>query len=407
MEITKKELGRRLRAARKNVRLTQERAASALTLPRVAITQIEAGNRPVSSIELFQLARLYRRDVSELLSESPLQEDPFTSLHFEEWQDQPELYSEIESVLSLLREAVNLESYLGDSLSALPPTYRFSDPLSVQKAVEQGKELAILERKRLDVGSAPLLDIAGLISAQDIWTASVSLPDFISGFCLKIKQENLAILVNQSLRAARMRAAYAHEYAHALLDRDRRLTPTCAKNASDLFEKRANAFATEFLLPENGVIESLERIKKYGISRADAWLYDVANDRTVLQEKRSDSGMSPVNVQDVALLAHEYRVTYEMVVYQLPAVGAVKKRELQSLLEKQKEGQKLAANLHLFDPEELPEENGLLCLQRRLALLAIEAYRREKITSGRFREICRMARLPAEELFEIAQSSFK
>lgn len=58
--------------------------------------------------------------------------------------------------MSLLREAVKLESYRGDSLSALPPAYRFSDPLSVQKAVEQGKELAILERKRLDISSAPL-----------------------------------------------------------------------------------------------------------------------------------------------------------------------------------------------------------------------------------------------------------
>jgi Zn-dependent peptidase ImmA (M78 family) len=56
----------------------------------------------------------------------------------------------------------------------------------------------------------------------------------------------LVILVNSSPVRARRRFSYAHEYAHALLDRDRQVTVTSTDNAAELIEKRANAFAASF-----------------------------------------------------------------------------------------------------------------------------------------------------------------
>ena len=58
----------RLREAREYIGLSQEEVASVLKLSRPAVTNIEAGTRKVEALELKQLARLYGRPVSYLLS---------------------------------------------------------------------------------------------------------------------------------------------------------------------------------------------------------------------------------------------------------------------------------------------------------------------------------------------------
>ena len=69
------ELGRRLRVAREARGLSQQAVANALDLPRTAITQMEAGNRSVSTLELTKLAELYLRPVSYFLLEAAREED--------------------------------------------------------------------------------------------------------------------------------------------------------------------------------------------------------------------------------------------------------------------------------------------------------------------------------------------
>ena len=54
-------LGRRLREARENRRLTQEQAAQDVGIPRTALVHIEAGKRSLSTLELSQLTKLYHR----------------------------------------------------------------------------------------------------------------------------------------------------------------------------------------------------------------------------------------------------------------------------------------------------------------------------------------------------------
>ena len=61
------------------------------------------------------------------------------------------------------------------------------------------------------------------------------------------------IVVNAVMRAVRRRFSFAHEYAHALLDRDRLGTVSRTTERDDLSEVRANAFAAAFLLPAEGV----------------------------------------------------------------------------------------------------------------------------------------------------------
>src|SRR5216684_1447656 len=61
------ELARRLRNSRAESGLSQSQAAAATRLSRVAIAEIEAGRRKVSSLELAALAKAYGQDIAVLV----------------------------------------------------------------------------------------------------------------------------------------------------------------------------------------------------------------------------------------------------------------------------------------------------------------------------------------------------
>lgn len=62
-------VGKRLRAARETLGLTQGDIAEALGIPRTSVISMEAGGRNVTALELRRLARIYRRSVQWLLGE--------------------------------------------------------------------------------------------------------------------------------------------------------------------------------------------------------------------------------------------------------------------------------------------------------------------------------------------------
>jgi transcriptional regulator with XRE-family HTH domain len=68
-DAERRKLGERLREAREYLGLSQEMAADNLDLPRPSISAMEAGKRKVSSLELKQLARLYKRPLTYFLGE--------------------------------------------------------------------------------------------------------------------------------------------------------------------------------------------------------------------------------------------------------------------------------------------------------------------------------------------------
>lgn len=64
-------LGERLRESREYLGLSQQEVADLLGLSRPAVTHMEAGKRKVSTLELRELARLYRRPYDWLVGEAP------------------------------------------------------------------------------------------------------------------------------------------------------------------------------------------------------------------------------------------------------------------------------------------------------------------------------------------------
>lgn len=66
------DLGTRLKKARLALQLSQEYVAEQLKIGRASVSQIELGNRKVSSEELAMFSRLYGIPADELLAGRPL-----------------------------------------------------------------------------------------------------------------------------------------------------------------------------------------------------------------------------------------------------------------------------------------------------------------------------------------------
>jgi transcriptional regulator with XRE-family HTH domain len=76
-DLERQTLGDRLRMAREYVGLKQEEVAKHLSIPRTALTNIEAGQRKVDALELARLAKLYQRPVSWFTGEDAPAESAF------------------------------------------------------------------------------------------------------------------------------------------------------------------------------------------------------------------------------------------------------------------------------------------------------------------------------------------
>jgi Zn-dependent peptidase ImmA (M78 family) len=315
-----------------------------------------------------------------------------------------EIRQAIADVRGLFHEGAVLRRMLGWELDDGLPSYA-SRIASPAEAIRQGETVAREERRRLGVGNAPLGNIAALINGQGIWVAACKLPDDMSGMFLSDKQDGFAILINGKHVSARRRFSYAHEYGHALFDREETLRLTQQSNASELVEKRANAFAAAFLMPASGVGDQLRQLDKGRSSRQAQIIYDVANDRQSEVEIRPRPGSQSITYQDVAVLARHFGVSYEAAVWRLKSLNRLGPAETDTLIERKDSGNSFMKLLKLgeWGEDGISDQEREQELRSQLAWLGVEAYRREEISQGRLRELAGKLGVSAEELIDLAE----
>jgi Zn-dependent peptidase ImmA (M78 family)/transcriptional regulator with XRE-family HTH domain len=398
--LTQQALGQRLQDARKNVALTQQEVAERLGLSRESLAQIEGGLRSVNSLEIVRLAKLYRRSLGSLLlgDESP-EEEPLSAIFRmqETLAESPGLRAKLVEFTNIFQEARTIERLIGEEPRPFPPDYGFRDPRNLAEAYEMGQDLAKQERQRLGLGNGPLPDVAEVISMQGVWAVSADMPDNVSAICLFHSTIGAAVIVNETHSRSRRRFSYAHEYAHVLADRKTRSASVSSSgNSKELTERRANSFASEFLMPSQGVIDLLDRIDKGGPSRETMWLFDPSTEQGEAIEKRNAPGSQEIGFHDVAFIASWFQVSYEAAAYRLSDFGKVNRERLQTLLSQKEEGRSLI--------EERAEQQPFL--QAYVRWLAREAYRREAISGGRFKDFVALAGLDPEDEYEQVREHF-
>lgn len=413
MEIDQQTLAARLKDARTATRLTQEQVAQTLCLPRTAVVQIEAGNRSVSTLELARLAELYSRPIASFFNVvPPTDEDDLLTALFraaevagenQPWQCQ------VSRSLEICRAGVELEQLLNRPAHVGPPTYELPPPHKAMEAVEQGNFVAEQERRRLGLGNHPVHNMSELINSQNIWASGAELPDNMSGLFLRHSSIGLCLLVNFNHPRARKRFSYAHEYAHALLDRRHTATVSREGNRTDLGEVRANAFAAAFLLPRTGVWAFLNARYKAGPSVIDQTVYDPAAERgaeQVCAQRRAAPRSQCLTYEDVAALAHHFGVSYQAALYRLKSLNVVNDCEFMELRNKEKVGKDFLEVLQILDDleghdESTPDRE----IVNQVLHLALEAFRREEISRGKLRDLSSLLGVPAKTLLALAEAA--
>jgi Zn-dependent peptidase ImmA (M78 family) len=365
---------------------------------------MELNSQP-PTLELAGLAELYGRRITDFFVQeeaSPAAEDALLALHRlpAGYRDSPEVRQEVTRCVGICREGVNLENLLGYSRRVRVPIYELAPLTKASDAMEQGLRVAAEERKRLGLGHGAISDMADLVSSQGIWACGTKLPDEMSGLFLRDPSIGMFILVNFSHPRGRKLFSYAHEYAHALLDRNVSAIFSTSENSKDLIERRANAFASGFLMPEAGIEGFLDRLEKGGPSRHFYLSYDESAGEEVATEARTVPGTQQITYQDVAALAHQFGVSYHAAVYRLSELRIVTFPEREPLIEKAETGRRY---IDILYSDSSPRKDSELVSQ--VAHLAIEAYRREEITRSRLKELSRLLDIAAKDLLELGEAA--
>ena len=408
MAIDAVTLGARLREARTNTRLTQDEAAKALGLPRTAIVHIEAGNRSVSTLELAKFAQIYRRPAASFFTETQAEDDALIAIYraSPDLEEDPQFRRELARCVATCQEGMRLEQLLGLSLRGGPPDYELPSPRTPLDAVQQGDRVAADERRRLGLGRSPIPDIAELLRTQGIWACGAELPNEMPGLFMKHSTTGMVILVSYEHVCARKRFSYAHEYAHALMDRDQNVVVTTAQNRNDLRELRANAYAAAFLLPTAGVLSFLAVRQKAAEIDEEQAVYDpiAEGPATATGVRRRQSRKSQqITYEDVASLSHHFGVSYQATTYRLNSLRIINRDELQKLINKVEYGREYLDLLHMSNDSEGDESRPDRELVSQVVHLAIEAYRRGEISKGKLRDLSSLLGVPASELVRLAE----
>lgn len=396
MAITTEELARRLRVARETCRLTQEEVGRQLGLSRASVVQLEAGKRAVSSIELQQLAFLFGRDIRDFVAEEAFSaEDSLVALFRAETDagGRPQMQAKLRECVALGREAKNLERLLNieRDLTRLV-SYGLASPNSRWTAVDQGNRLAEDERRRLGLRASGIPDLAELLESIGVRTGIVELPKDVSGVTLDDRELGAFVIVNRAHAATRRRFSLAHEYAHVLVDRARRVSISRDAERAELAEVRANAFAAAFLMPEEGVMQFVAQLGKGKPSRSHADVFDEADSLVV--EGRAEPGSQAIQLYDVVRLAHHFEVSVGSALFRLKNLKLVTVPEFEVLraLDSEGKARQLEEALGLREPERNDR-----AFESRFLALALEAVRRELISHGKLRDLVKLiGRSPRE-----------
>ena len=382
--LTQRDLGQRLKSAREAIGLTQQQVADHVELTRVAISQIESGQRTVSSLELMRLSRLYGRDMASFVEEKPVEKDALAVL----FRAHPDLiqnrifYKSLRDAHELLREYGNLQKLLDlDQERNLPPVYDYGEPKNVWEAIQMGEHAAETERGRLELGIDPIRDMAELVESQGIPVIEIRLDDHISGIFMADAEVQLCIVINEAhLDRVKARVAFtiAHEYGHILLDRDKISAISEISNDRDLFEVRANSFAAAFLMPEEGVSQFLKNIGKGASSRERLLAYTEQPDPDPLVgHYRRLASWQIITLYDVVKFCAYFGISFEAALYRLRNTKFLSEELFDQLYQQKEKARRIARHLNIGKKErEHPFSNFAL----NFTGLAIEAYRRDKIT---------------------------
>lgn len=358
----------RLREARKRKGLTQEEVARSVNMSRTTLVAIEKGDRALRPTELIDLAALYGRSINDLLRPSPVSSDLVAQFRASPGKmlDEVAVDVSIANLQELADDYLHLEQLVGASLSQRYPRVTRISGVSPAEAAES---LAATERNRLGLGDGPVLELRKLLEADvGIRVFALELPARVAGLFASSGVHGACIAVNIGHPFERQRWSLAHEYAHFLAHRDRsEVTLMVGYERIPSAEKFADAFAGNFLMPTAGL---KRRFHEMSQSRAGA-----------------------VTPADLLYLADLFQVSFDAMVRRLENLELIRRHTRDKLMNS---GFKVGEARQLLGLGSVGPDTDVLPLRYRY--LAVEAWRREKLTEGQLARLLRLDRTSTRQL---------
>ena len=303
-------VGARVREARLRQRLSGSDLAAVLGLEKSQISKIETDHRRISVNELPRLAQALRVTPAWILG---MQVVPtFAFAH--------RLSGASDSALAQTRAAdvLNVEELLAthglveapqSSPAGLAAMNLIREeftaaPRTREEAQRQGRVMAQIVRDQLKLGEDEIGNLPDLIETHFATDVVLSpMGTGVDGLCAH-SHDRAIIVASTDFDAGHVRFTLAHELGHHLLDDPREVIDEVDVDpaATNLTERRVNAFAAHLLLPREGVLVFLNA-RKVGRTAFDAF--------------------EPKAVRAAAALVGQFGVSVPATVFQLAEFGLI------------------------------------------------------------------------------------
>lgn len=250
-----------LARARDSIGYSQEDVAKALGVTRTMISYWESGKRRPNDRQLTALAGLYAVEVAWLLGDTEEPHADLAEMMFRSTAEElaPPARRGIEEFVSFL-----------DTYADLAEAARFPIRGLTQSpfSLVQGYDSADDERRKVEevrahlrLGIGPIGDIDTVceLLGVTVYRAALGkdLDTAISGAFLKHPRVGFSVLINLEMTPGRRRFTMAHELGHALFHSDQK-SFVISRPGDGPYERFANAFAGEFLMPTEGIRRAME-----------------------------------------------------------------------------------------------------------------------------------------------------
>ncbi|MGD0956155.1 MAG: XRE family transcriptional regulator [Candidatus Acidiferrales bacterium] len=367
-QVDPRTLGLRLQEARKAAGMTQQQVADRLGMARTTIVAIEKGERRVVPHELLQLASLYGRSVSSLVSKRAVTESLLTQFRANQRESGPGFDEATNELQSRSEDYVELERMVGaPSANRFPPEYDTKGGPPERIA----EDVATAERNRLGIGDGPIGNLRDRLETDvGIRVFYFPMESRIAGVFGFNDILGACVGVNSNHPRDRRNWTLAHEYGHFLMDRYQVEVTVLTTDRKFIGKERlADSFAKYFLMPASGLNRRFTELLR-------------ANEKGV-------------TLADVCTLSNLYQVSVQALVLRLEELSRLPTGIWERL---RAEGFKVQHAQKLLGIDANPPI--LERLPRRYVALAVEAFRRGQLSEGQLSRYLRTDRVSVRSLME-------
>jgi len=287
--------GQRLKNARIMKGLSMDELCSLMnsTISKMAISKYERGDLSPNSSILIKFSEALGQPVDYFFRPFSLQ---ISDIQFrKKYKLTVKQENSIkETIADSIEKYLNIEEICNSTTEFEKPNWKVSTP-------GDAKKYALELRKKWQIGSDGILNLVSLLEENGIKVLIIDADMSFDGLSTIVNQVYPVIVLNKHFTSERNRFTAAHELGHIVL--------TFAESTEKKEKERlCNAFASEFLIPSDALIEELgnrrtsisimelEHLQKqYGISK-DALIYK-AKENNVISQSLFESCMKRKNAQ--------------------------------------------------------------------------------------------------------------